>query len=167
MPRTPRPSTAVVATVWTLVLLALVAAAACRKFRSRHFPRSAATEVTFRAGDRVRLVSRAGAIPPSVTGHARRVACGPGQVGTVVRLEPYTSEDYTAELVRVHWDAQEWREIPSAPWERAGTDGAVAVDGAIRLSEALEHWAVAGPVVQLGAFDEAVHPSYLEHMRAR
>jgi hypothetical protein len=93
---------------------------------------------TFRRGDRVRIVSRAGTFKPAETKIADEIEAGPGQRGTVMAGERRTSTEFVTfdpgepiQIVRVRWDAQSW-----------------SVSG--------------GRIVDLEAFEATIHVSYLE-----
>jgi hypothetical protein len=60
-------------------------------------------EAGFRAGDRVRVVRRAGTLKPVDTGHTSEVECDSGRTGTIIRGGDNT-------VVTVRWDGQQWAE---------------------------------------------------------
>ena len=107
-----------------------------------------------RAGERVKLRSRASWFEPAETGHARGIAFGPGQVGTVLGGFRHQRSGVELEEVVVQWDAQAWREW-SPPYQRAAA-------GRIYTVEELDALAGDyGPPVELPAFELAVHPAFL------
>ena len=112
---------------------------------------------TLRVGARVRLNRRARAVAEAVTAHARSIALGPGQVGTIlcfVRTHtPAWSHTSISPVVR--WDAQTWTEW--SPLVDRMETGRVYDSADINAANA-EH----GPTVSLGTFWTSQHGEVLD-----
>jgi hypothetical protein len=148
--------------IMMVLALAAAAAAACddpgaRTFNGRPItPTLTDGDRTFRAGDRVEVISRAGTLKPRESGHPREVSFDPGRTGTFRGATKVVSTDgIEREVALVHWDAQRWREW-SAPYERMQTGVMYGVDELERMAEK------DGRMVLLPALDATIHPSYLK-----
>jgi hypothetical protein len=110
-----------------------------------------------RLGARVRLKKRDRALDPEETGHATRVAYGPGQEGEIVRFLHRRSvkADVELDVAVVRWDAQVWYEW-DIPLNRMQQGKAYSGDDIDRMNR--EN----GKPVTLGRFEAAAHPETLE-----
>ncbi len=111
---------------------------------------------TLRVGSRVRLTKRDRALDPEETGHATRVAYGPGQEGVIVRFvhRRIARLDAEFDVAVVRWEPQEWYEW-DAPITRMTPGKAYTGEDIRRMNEQL------GRPVRLESFEAAAHPELL------
>ncbi len=137
---------------FTLVLLSAVAGAA-PKVEDTKLPDKAVGAL--KVGMRVKLVARDGGLEPKETGHARMVARGPGQLGTITHFVrrkvtfEWSPQPSIFTVAFVRFDAQSWNEWEPA-FDRMKQGKIYSSDEINALNELM------GPAVKLHAFTTAI-----------